>query len=1677
MRGSAANVVLVTGMICLLFFSTLPLQNPPAEIGDRHLVSESTPVGQATKLTIGSWPDGANQRVQLAVPDGHAIKSIDMSIEASTLSNSVATTLTDAGDFDANSVYDGMDANTSTLGILPSGAFWDFEDPLHGWTLGGTNVWMVGYDTSLGSTSGVYSGANALYTYNGNYPNNMGQYWATSPTIDCSGCSGAWTLNYMRRLGVESSSWDHAYVQVKNPSGSWVNIWSNSGTMNEASFTQVSHTISNYIAGNSAFAVRFGMGTTDSSVTYTGWNIDDVTIEPTGGSSGNGEGNWTSDAFGPSLDGRGEEASHGLLHMDHFEFPGSVFEYQILDAMTGTPIEGFERLSMPSIDLGMIDVEQHPLLRLQVHMREAVGGGAPEIRSLSFNGHVAKSFDTDPSSEGWQIQGGSWGNGAIASSGRVLSNSYQLRSGFSAIVTNSTHSGPGLLEFTTDGGQTWDAIDAQGRVDLPAPAFSVQFRMESTGGTYTWQSFEAEMVRTSVPLGLRFDVGVDGTPEWSLDRDAIGPLGLQDRLVNGERWTERPIEPATTASMEVALPVRGVQSFSFAVASPSSVIANPFMAVAVNGQDILSRNLANIDALTSVELTSSELQTLNGALAQATNTFGVDALPMATVEIRIGSSLSTSTLMFGGLFAPYEPSMNLTMNAASPLVTGLNTALSGVVPTSGQRTVDLPVRMDGTGSVYLTVNQIETQASVKALTMDITNVTDTLVPGNDWVEAKSTFDFSPIGVQDALTHARQSNWEVELRLVGESQQSSLRCPVASLPITPLSMSTCTASGTALLWFDEGASGSVSAIASSQYLEVLHHFKFPDGWDDEPSAVLSVHLISSTGPMLPVTHIFGLGHDQGVENDIEVLEWGVEFADGIISDPEFPYLQSGKLVTVKVIMGFEGTDESTPRSGQALVRFLVDGNEYATTTVFNDGVARFPWNVPTGRPSIDLGVEVVPLRGQDVVSDLDMSHTFLFDNVAPTLMSSSVERFDNRDVLPTNQLSFLVADRPNLPTHALASVWHSWEDDTNENGVFDYGEEQRLSLTIPENLSNLMGSYTLDIDTSQANQGDYFLGWLEIADSAGHVMADGGSATTPMFHVQLNNNGAPSLGATSLGWPNGEQAPWFHPGEQNQIRVPVWEQNGIFDLAEIQLALAGNKVQSSTVAWNQSTNQCTSSDVYIEIASCSLVPTEADDLFSRNGEFVVNFTIEWGYDPDTSLIRIPQLTMRDQSGQTNMFTLEPLGWRFSGELAIDPTSLEIALDEEDPSSLGYWVQPRTAFGVTGDVVWFRTGDIPQQDLDVELQLGENTVELEAVNGSFSGNMLAPLQDGTYGLFGDLFDAPNGAVYRGDGSAFVWFIVDNEAPRVTAVDKPGFNNVLGEEMWSDLKFELRLAENARLDESSLRLHWSLNEAGLGLNSYTFDNGSLPLTVMGERLSGESIPVQCTLDLDGVMLPVFRTRAVELRIWVTGEDEAGQTIDAIFNDIDAPLRVWALEQRVPQFTMSDVEFSPKSDIRKGDLIEVAAVVNNIGLADGEASLVLELVESSGARTRLDARTMNIQSNEQVIYQYLWKPGREGSQWLELSIINGPNAQSPTVLVDEERTEGVLGSISSVNPVMLGVVGLLVLGMLGLLVVGLRREQPPALPVAAPAKAVAAIPSQPPSEGPYGTQQVASPGENPYQ
>jgi len=214
------------------------------------------------------------------------------------------------------------------------------------------------------------------------------------------------------------------------------------------------------------------------------------------------------------------------------------------------------------------------------------------------------------------------------------------------------------------------------------------------------------------------------------------------------------------------------------------------------------------------------------------------------------------------------------------------------------------------------------------------------------------------------------------------------------------------------------------------------------------------------------------------------------------------------------------------------------------------------------------------------------------------------------------------------------------------------------------------------------------------------------------------------------------------------------------------------------------------------------------------------------------------------------------------------------------------------------------------------------------------------------------------------------------------------------------------------------------------------------------------------------------------VTGEDRAGHPIDSVFNDVDAPLRVWALEQRVPEYTMSAIELKPMDDLHQGDAVTVGLSLSNTGLADGEANVVLELVESTGARTRLDARVMGVQSGETSLYQFVWVPARDGTMWLEASVVGGPVTQSPTVLVDVARPTGVLGAVSGMNSMMLGLFGVLVLGLVAFIAIGGRTVDEPLQPKAPPSLATAAQTPVQDSAGPYGDApaEVLSPGENPY-
>jgi len=154
------------------------------------------------------------------------------------------------------------------------------EDP--GWSVEGD--WAFGQPTGAGThnrdPNSGYTG-DYVYGYNlaGDYPSNMEEtLYLTTPALDCSNLMLT-ELRFRRWLGVEGSQFDHASVQASHDAEEWVTIWENGAvSMGELDWSYAIYDISAVADGRDTVYVRWGMGPTDDSVTYPGWNLDDIEI-------------------------------------------------------------------------------------------------------------------------------------------------------------------------------------------------------------------------------------------------------------------------------------------------------------------------------------------------------------------------------------------------------------------------------------------------------------------------------------------------------------------------------------------------------------------------------------------------------------------------------------------------------------------------------------------------------------------------------------------------------------------------------------------------------------------------------------------------------------------------------------------------------------------------------------------------------------------------------------------------------------------------------------------------------------------------------------------------------------------------------------------------------------------------------------------------------------------------------------------------------------------------------------------------------------------------------------------------------------------------------------------------------------------------------------------------------
>ena len=265
-------------------------------------IAVQTPVGQAVGVTLQATddglPHGTLEYIVTSLPAGGQMRDAGTNAAINTVPyvlSGDSVTYTPPFNYQGNVTFnyraddggtppDGGLSNVATVTVTIGGpqVIYQFlvDDTNPGWSTMGQ--WAFGQPTGQGSgnrdPNSGFTGLNVYgYNLNGDYPNNLAEQYLTTNALDFTDITNV-KVSFERWLAIESATYDRATVRISNNDGAtWTTIWSHTGgSVSPSSWTSVEYDISQWADNQPNVRLRWVMGTTDSSVVYPGWNIDDI---------------------------------------------------------------------------------------------------------------------------------------------------------------------------------------------------------------------------------------------------------------------------------------------------------------------------------------------------------------------------------------------------------------------------------------------------------------------------------------------------------------------------------------------------------------------------------------------------------------------------------------------------------------------------------------------------------------------------------------------------------------------------------------------------------------------------------------------------------------------------------------------------------------------------------------------------------------------------------------------------------------------------------------------------------------------------------------------------------------------------------------------------------------------------------------------------------------------------------------------------------------------------------------------------------------------------------------------------------------------------------------------------------------------------------------------------------
>ncbi|MEE3083188.1 MAG: hypothetical protein VX320_03745, partial [Candidatus Thermoplasmatota archaeon] len=887
-------------MVLLMVFSTTLIHLNPATEFDFELDAEVkfTDLNQNTTLNVYS-ENGSSPSLKAEVPIDHTVESIGLSISPDVIAYNDAFSWSSFSDWTAaGASLDQVEVNKSTgLEMLPRIWNWDFESGSFSsdWTLTSSNgnTWNIQTGTVLQGSRTPKAG-----TVSHNQESAM--------HLDVSSLPSA-TGTFRYRVSSESN-YDYLLFCKDNTGCSRFSGYTNRWSGNLGTSTQ-SFSIS---ASTQTLTWKYIKDGSVNTYSDTAW-VDDITIAPSGGSGGD-TANWTSAKFGPEITGThgSDSARYGITSIDATIPTGSNLRASIIDGNTGTAIPGYEDLDPHWFDLGQIDSELHPSLRLKLFFDASAGGASPIVHKIHMNHRYGTSFSSSPLDAGWSLSGMAWNNGQISGSSGTSATSpiFTSHRPISQMRFTSVSSGSFNLEASLDG-DSWQNVNSNGISTFADFGSTLQFRVTCTNSCSV-TDLTMELIGGHLPTHPRFDIGLDGWNEWEVIHPHVSEWGWQNRLSNGQLSADLNWVAPGLRQVGIMLPKDGIESFSVYL-SPFTTMESVDVAIRIGNVEIGSKNIVFSKDSASFELTASEVQTLNSELSNTSTYWGVGedvkfALAMLEIEGTSGS------LRVGGLSAISRPTVDLSFEVNSAFVMSMNQALGDAPIQSQKRLVSLPIFSSTIGAYTAAITELVTAQSVVLDAASLSNFShlNAVTPSWQWMELDLNY---------SLTAGTSADF---LSLVVETDSNRA---FYEFPVDGSGYSMTRLDGTSSpLQFTDSTGGAIFKTSTST-LEVSIPIQTAASLDDSSNFKLSASLYMESGPpSLPFIQMAGQS-SAGVENDIQLIDWQVINELGYEIPDSMSYLRSSSPISVEVDLGFEGLmafPTKNPRSGDVRVHLMENG---------------------------------------------------------------------------------------------------------------------------------------------------------------------------------------------------------------------------------------------------------------------------------------------------------------------------------------------------------------------------------------------------------------------------------------------------------------------------------------------------------------------------------------------------------------------------------------------------------------------------------------------------------------------------------------------------------------------------------------------------------------------------------